>query len=103
MAPTSEPVDLNSHQRSTLHKIFRHPAGHNIEWRAVISLLEAVGSVEEHHDGKVAVTVGSQTRFFDIPSHKDIATDTVVDLRHLLSAAGYRPEADESADEDRAD
>jgi hypothetical protein len=83
MASTSGPVDLNSHQRNTLRKIFRHPAGHNI------------GSVEEHRDSKIAVTVGSQTRFFDIPSHKDIDTDAVVDLRHMLSAAGYEPEAEE--------
>jgi hypothetical protein len=53
------------------------------------------GSVEEHRDSKIAVTVGSQTRFFDIPSHKDIDTDTVVDLRHMLSAAGYEPQAEE--------
>lgn len=103
MASTSEPVDLNSHQRNTLHKIFRHPVGHNIEWRAVVSLLEAVGSVEEHRDGKVAVTVGSQTRFFDIPSHKDIDTDSVVELRHLLDAAGYGPQAEEHGAQDRAD
>jgi hypothetical protein len=95
MASTSGPADLNSHQRNTLRKIFRHPAGHNIEWRAVVSLLEAIGSVEEHRDGKIAVTVGSHTRFFDIPSHKDINTDTVVDLRHMLSAAGYEPQAEE--------
>jgi hypothetical protein len=94
MASTSGPAGLNSHQQNTLRKIFRHPAGHNIEWRAVVSLLEAIGSVEEHRDSKVAVTVGSQTRFFDIPSGKDIDTDTVVDLRHLLSAAGYEPGAE---------
>jgi hypothetical protein len=95
MASTSGPTDLNSHQQNTLYKIFRHPAGHNIEWRAVVSLLAAIGSVEEHHHGKIAVTVGSQTRFFDIPSGKDIDTDAVVELRHLLSAAGYAPDGEE--------
>ena len=94
MASTSGPVDLNSHQRNTLRRIFRHPAGHNIEWRAVVSLLESIGSVEEHRDGKVAVTVGSETRFFDIPPHKDITTDTVVELRRMLSAAGYGVEGE---------
>jgi len=29
---------------------------HNIEWHAVVSLLEAIGSVVQHNDGKVAVT-----------------------------------------------
>ena len=37
----------------------------------------------------VAVTVGPGTEFFDVPAHKDIDTQTVVDLRRMLSAAGY--------------
>ena len=31
---------LSNHQRNTLRQIIQHPAGHNIEWRAVLSLLE---------------------------------------------------------------
>ena len=93
-----EPVHLNNHHRGTLRQLFEHPVSHNIEWRAVVSLLDAVGSVEEHHDGKVAVTIGSQAAFLDPPAQKDIDTQTVVDLRRMLSAAGYGPE--ESARED---
>ncbi len=59
-------------------------------WIAVA--FSAVGSVVEHHDGTVTVTVGSQTAFFDPPTQKDIDTQAVVDLRRMLSAAGYRPE-----------
>ena len=50
-------VHLNNHHRNTLRQLFQHPVSHNIEWHAVVSLLEAVGSVVEHHDGVVAVTV----------------------------------------------
>ena len=88
MESTAEPTELNHHQRKTLHKIFRHPAGHNIEWHDVVSLLETVGSVE-HREGKVAVTVGAETEFFDIPADKDVDVRTVVDLRRLLAAGGY--------------
>jgi hypothetical protein len=88
MASTSGPTELNHHQRNTLRKIFQHPAGHNIEWHAVLSLLEAVGSVR-HREGKVAVTVGAETGFFDVPANKDVDVQTVVDLRRLLAAAGY--------------
>jgi len=95
MASTSEPVHLSNRHRNTLRQILQHPAGHNIEWRAVVSLLEAVGAVEEHRDGKVAVTLGSETEFFDPPTHKDIDTQTVVNLRHMLSKAGYGVEAQE--------
>ena len=89
MSSPSEPVHLSNHHRNTLRQILEHPVSHNVEWRAVVSLLEVVGSVVEHHDGKVAVTVGSQTEFFDPPAHKDIDTQAVVDLRRMLSAAGY--------------
>ena len=46
MSATSEP-HLSNHHRNTLRQLFQHPVGHNIEWRSVVSLLEAVGSVEE--------------------------------------------------------
>jgi hypothetical protein len=67
MSSPSHPAHLSNHQRNTLRQIFQHPAGHNIEWRAALSLLEAVGSAEEQHGGKVAVTIGSETEYFDPP------------------------------------
>jgi putative NADPH-quinone reductase len=97
MSSTSEPAHLSNHHRNTLRQLFQHPVSHNIEWRAVVSLLEAVGTVVEHHEAMVAVTVGSQTEFFDPPARKDIDTQAVVDLRRMLSAAGYGPEAEEAA------
>ncbi len=89
MSSPAQPAHLSNHHRNTLRQIFQHPAGHNIEWRAVLSLLEAVGSAEEQHDGKVAVTIGSQTEYFDPPPHKDIDTQAVVNLRRMLTKAGY--------------
>jgi hypothetical protein len=103
MASTSGPEHLSGHHRATLRKLFQHPVSHNIEWRAVVSLLEAVGSVQQR-EGKVAVTVGPETTFFDVPEHKDVDIDTVVDLRHLLAAAGYGTAAEDvegNAGEDR--
>jgi len=96
MTSTSEPAHLNNHHRNTLRQIFQHPVSHNIEWHAVVSLLEAIGSVVEHHDDMVAVTVGAETEFFDVPAHKDIDTQTVVDLRRMLTSAGYGPDAEEA-------
>jgi hypothetical protein len=96
MSSMSEPVHLNNHHRNTLRQIFQHPVSHNIEWHAVVSLLEAIGSVVKHRDGMVAVTVGSRTEFFDVPAHKDIDTQTVVDLRRMLNSAGYGPDGEEA-------
>jgi hypothetical protein len=86
-----EPMHLNSHHRDTVEHIFRHPVGHNIEWRAVLSLLEAVASVEETHHGKFIVTLGDETETFEPPRHKDIDEQQVVDLRRMLKHAGYAP------------
>jgi hypothetical protein len=35
---------LGSRHRDTVERIFGHPPSHNIEWREVASLLEAIGS-----------------------------------------------------------
>jgi hypothetical protein len=103
MSSTPEPARLNNHHRNTLRQIFQHPVSHNIEWHAVVSLLKAIGSVVEHRDGMVAVAVGSGTEFFDVPAHKDIDTQTVVDLRRMLSSAGYGPQIEEAAGADQED
>ena len=93
-SPESQPNNnqhLDNHHRNTLRQIFQHPASHNIEWHAVTSLLEAVGTVDVHHDGKVTVRVGSGLETFDPPAGKDVDVQTVVDLRRLLAQAGYAP------------
>jgi hypothetical protein len=92
MSSTSEPQHLSNHHRDTLAQIFQHPVSHNIEWRAVLSLLEVVGTVEESHDGKFVVTLGTETEILTRPRDKDIDVQEVVDLRRMLSNAGYRPE-----------
>jgi hypothetical protein len=91
MSSSPESEHLDNRHRDTLHQIFAHPTSHNIEWHAVLSLLDAVGTTEARHDGKVLVTVGSQEAFLDPPAHKDIDAQMVVDLRHLLTEAGYAP------------
>jgi hypothetical protein len=46
---------LDSHHRNTLEKILRHPASGNTEWREVVSLLEAAGTVIHEPDGQLRV------------------------------------------------
>lgn len=84
-----EPQHLNNHHRDTLLQIYQHPTSHNIEWPAVLSLLEAVGTVEQQQNGKYVVTVGTETEVLNRPKHKDIDVQLVIDLRHLLTMAGY--------------
>jgi hypothetical protein len=82
---------LDARHRDTVRQIFEHPTSHNIEWRAVTSLLEAVGTVTVHHDGKVAVKIGPELEFLEPPAGKDIDAQMVVDLRRMLTKAGYGP------------
>jgi hypothetical protein len=91
MSSSPESQHLDNHHRNTLRQIFQHPTSRNIEWHAVTSLLDAVGTVTVHHDGKVTVTVGSERAIFDQPVGKDIDAQMVVDLRHMLTKAGYGP------------
>ena len=87
-----EPERLDGRHRDTLRRIFEHPTSHNIEWREVVSLLEAVGTVNVHHDGKLAVQLGPELEFLDPPAGKNIDDDQmVVDLRRMLRGAGYSP------------
>ena len=49
----------------------------------------AVGSVERQHDGKFLVRVGAETEVITRPKGKDIDVQQVVDLRRMLTGAGY--------------
>ncbi|HEY2288922.1 MAG TPA: hypothetical protein VGH88_24525 [Streptosporangiaceae bacterium] len=87
-----EPEHLSSHHRNTLRQVFQHPVSHNIEWRAVLDLLETVGTVTQNHDGKLAVRLGGELEYLDPPPGKDIDAQLVVDLRRMLGEAGYGPD-----------
>ena len=84
-------TDLSHEHRDTVEKIFSHPSSGNIEWRQVRSLLEALGSVTEEHNGKLTVTLGDETEVLQPPRTKDIDQQLIVDLRRMLSRAGIAP------------
>jgi hypothetical protein len=84
-------ADVGYHHRDTLDKIFSHASSGNIEWRKVVSLLDAVGSTRRSHNGKLEVSLGPETEVFQPPSGKDIGEQTLVDLRRMLANAGYGP------------
>jgi hypothetical protein len=85
--------DLNSHHRDTVEKIFSHASSGNIEWHDVLSLLEGVGTTSVEHNGKLKVTLGSETEILQPPSGKDIDEQMLVDVRRMLKHAGFGPDA----------
>ena len=84
-------ADLNHHHRVTLEKIFSHPLSGNVEWRQVLSLLEAVGTTIQEPNGKVKVELGGETEVLQPPDDKDVGRQTILDLRRLLTSAGIEP------------
>ena len=80
-------TDLNSDHRDVLKRLFAVPASENIEWRQVRSLLEALGSVTQEHNGRLKVELGGEVEVFDPPRSKDIDRQMIVDIRRLLSRA----------------
>jgi hypothetical protein len=84
-------ADLNHHHRVTLEKIYSHPLSGNVEWRQVLSLLEAVGTITQEPNGKVKVELGGETQVLQPPDDKDLDRQLIVDLRRMLTNAGLEP------------
>ena len=84
-------ADLTHHHRVTLEKIFSHPLSGNVEWRQVLSLLEAVATTTQEPNGKVKVELGGKTEVLQPPNDKDLDRQLIVDLRRMLTNAGLQP------------
>jgi hypothetical protein len=88
-------VHVSSRHHQTIEKLFHHPAGGNIEWREILSLLEGLGTVTEEHNGKFTVTLGPETEVLEASRGKDIDEQMTVDLRRMLRQAGWAPDGGE--------
>jgi hypothetical protein len=95
-------LHLNNHHRDTVEQIFRHPTSSNVEWRRVLSLLETVGTVTKEHNGKLKVTVGPETEFLPAPHGKDVDVQLLVDLRRMLTQAGFTASGSQPTSSDRS-
>lgn len=98
MSTVPGPEHLNSHHRDTLQQIFQEKTNYNVEWHDVMSLLEAVGSIEQQHDDMFLLRIGEETEVLRRPSEKDIDGQQLVDLRRILTSAGYDAVAAELED-----
>jgi hypothetical protein len=84
-------MSVDAEHLNTIEQIFRHPSSGNVEWRRVRSLLDAVATVDERHDGKLEVTLGGETEVLQRPHGKDVDVQMLVDLRRMLTRAGLAP------------
>jgi hypothetical protein len=89
--PGPGPTISGAHRR-TLEAIFRHPLAHYLEWREVVALITHIGRVEERSGDEFLFSVGGEHQFMRRPHHtKDLNTNAVMALRHLLERAGWSP------------
>jgi hypothetical protein len=65
---------------------------HNLEWRDVMSLFAAVGTVEERANSGFVLGYGDETHVMRKPHHKDMTTDEVIELRKFARQAGLSVE-----------
>ena len=84
---------LSNHHRDTLTALFAHPTSHNIRWVDIVSLVGAVGEIEEKHDGRFRVSIGGEVEVFDRSHGKDVSMEQITDLRRMLTHAGFGPDA----------
>ena len=87
-----EPVKLTHHHRATAERILSHPTSHNIEWHAILSLLNAVGTVRETGKGHIEITIGNAVEVLEQTRRKEVDAEQLAVLRRLLRNAGYGPE-----------
>ena len=85
-----EPQLSGPHQK-TYHHIFQHPMPHNLQWREVWSMLNALtdASAVEDDNGNLKVTRNGQTLMLHRPRGKDLADKKeLMQVRHFLERSG---------------
>lgn len=80
---------LNGPHRKTLARIFAHPAGHNVEWHDVLSLLRHVGTVTDRHGGGHDVTIAGEITRLGAQNGHDMTPGDMRDLRSFLARSGF--------------
>ena len=78
---------LNGSHRKTYQHIFQHPVAHNLEWRDVWSMFNAMDDTQavEEANGNLKVTRNGESLVLHRPKHKDITdTEELMQVRHFL-------------------
>jgi hypothetical protein len=89
MSSSAGPEHLSGHHRDTLQQIFQEKTNYNVEWHDVMSLLESIGTIEQQHGDMFVFRIGGDTEVLRRSSDKDVDGQQLVDLRRILTSAGY--------------
>ena len=82
---------LSAANRRTLEAFFRHPLANNLDRIDVAALFTRLGSVEHGENTAVTYRIGDEHHRVGKSRGHSLMTDEVIDLRHLLTRAGWGP------------
>jgi hypothetical protein len=84
---------MNHRHRKTLHAIFAHPISNNLDYKAVVHVLEQLGAEIENKSGnRIGVTLNGHTVALTHVNH-DLPKEEVVQVRKFLTTCGIDPDA----------
>jgi hypothetical protein len=91
---------LSGGHRKTYEHLFQHPMPQNLDWRDVLSMLNALpdATVDEAHDGHVKLTRSGQSITLRRPRGKDFSDKAeLASLKHFLERTDAPAEAGPAA------
>ena len=92
-ARKGDPATLSKTSRRTIAALYQHPLSHNLEWTDVVALFEKLGTVEHKPHQDMNFAIAGEHHRITRPHRKDLTTAEVMQFRHMLSRAGWSPEA----------
>jgi hypothetical protein len=87
-------TEMSGTHRKTYDRVFGHPMPHNLQWREVWTMLEAIDGAEtiEDENGNIKVSRNGQSLMLRRPRGKDLADKReLMQVRHFLERSGAQP------------
>ena len=82
---------LSGSQQLTYQSIFHHPMSHNVEWRNLQSMFQALGNVVDDHNGTLTVTRnGHELVLHPAPGDEVAEISSLMEIRHFLRSSGSK-------------
>lgn len=84
---------MNHRHRKTLHSIFAHPLSGNVDFEAVVHVLEQLGAEIDNKSGnRIGVKLNGHSAAFIHVNH-DLPKEEVIQIRKFLTTCGIDPAA----------
>lgn len=88
---------MSHHAEHTLEQIFAHPTSHNIHWRDVVHMFQALGgTTDETKKDHLKVKLADKEMSFNIPKnggHTLEDNHEISQIRRFLKDCGFGPKA----------